>query len=425
MKLKIFLPFALVFVCSDAFCLLPSSDNADWAEKARAAAARNVPAPANKNSSTLSLIRPNQDDVLEEDEDETLVPHASAAASNPQKQPVKQLLPRQTAMQQPAAQNAVKTQKNGIQWIDSSMGHFNIKIERRKTGIMTPNLAMKFETVYQILSSNISWMMGGKADVYVYQSRDSFLRNEPVADGWSGAFFSPSENRIVMYDEPSNESHMLSHFTHELTHLFVEHFFNPSSRQHRLDPPIWMNEGLAVNMEDISANYRGGTWASDLVVINIFSSGDRKKFASQGGTIHLKDSVSSKVVFFRNFGEFLNDSSYDNATQNGWEDDWYFQAYAMIRFLFKPYNAMYPEKRIQFEQFTRLLNTYSKKYDKAGRPVTDAQGRIIMQRTPVEDALRQAYGYRNINDFENKFWLWLTDVQKTGRYNLRKGRGAL
>lgn len=300
----------------------------------------------------------------------------------------------------------------GIDWISLSKGKLNVKMQRRTNGIPTPNLSMKFNNVYQSLFRNIPWLMGGSANVYVYQNRQNFLAHEPVASDWSGAFFSPENNRIVMYDEPNKVKKMLSQFEHELTHLFVENYFCPPNSG-KPEPPVWLNEGLAVNMEDITNNPQGGVWARDLIVMNILPS-------PKGPAASLKAPrpVSNVNVQFIRFSDFVNNNSYDSAVANNKVEDWYMQAYSMVRFLFKPYNNQYPEKRIQFEQLTRLLNTYQNKKDAKGQVIKDKDGRQIKIRTSLKEALKKAYGYNSIDDFELKFWQWLYPYQAEQRDKL-------
>lgn len=300
----------------------------------------------------------------------------------------------------------------GVDWINLSKGKLNVKMQRRKQGIPTPNLSMKFNNVYQSLFRNIPWLMGGSANVYVYQNRQDFLAHEPVASDWSGAFFSPENNRIVMYDEPDNVSKMLSQFEHELTHLFVENYFCPPG-SNKPEPPVWINEGLAVNMEDITNKASGGVWARDLIVMNLLPSSK-----SPAANLRAPRPISNATVRFLKFSDFVQKDSYDSAVAAGKVEDWYMQAYAMVRFLFKPYNSQYPEKRIQFEQFTKLLNTYQYKKNAKGQFVKDEQGRKIKIRTPLQEALNKAYGFNNIDDFEMKFWQWLYPYQAEQRAKL-------
>ena len=313
----------------------------------------------------------------------------------------------------------VKTPKTnpdpeGVDWISLSKGKLNVKMQRRTHGVSTPNLSLKFNNVYQSLFRNIPWLMGGSANAYVYQNRKDFLAHESVASDWSGAFFSPDNNRIVLYDEPDNVNKMLRQFEHELTHLFMENYYCPPGST-KPEPPVWLNEGLAVNMEDITNNVSGGVWANDLVAMTILPSPK-----SPAASLKVPRPVSNATTQFILLSDFVKNDSYDSAVAAGKVEDWYMQAYAMVRFLFKPYNNQYPEKRMQFEQFTKLLNTYQNKKDSKGRLVKDEQGHQVKTRVPVLAALQKAYGFNNMDDFEMKFWQWLYEYQRNQREKLKK-----
>ena len=215
-----------------------------------------------------------------------------------------------------------------------------------------------------------------------------------------------------MYDEPDNVDKMLSQFQHELTHLFVENYFCPKGSA-KPEPPIWLNEGLAVNMEDIANKSSGGVWANDLIVMNLIPSPK-----SPAASLRPPRPISNADVQFIKFSDFIKNDSYDSAVAAGKVQDWYMQAYAMVRFLFKPYNNQYPEKRIQFEQFTKLLNTYQNKRNSKGKLLKDEAGRQIKTRLSVAAALKKAYGYNSIDDFELKFWQWLYQYQTDERAKL-------
>ena len=328
-----------------------------------------------------------------------------------------------------------QNQTDDIKWINSNLGGFQIKIEPHTRGMMTPNLAMQFNEVFQMLRQNIAWMIPGKVNIEVYQDKKSFLQhNSDIADDWSGAFFDPDRNIIVMYDEPSHQKQMMKKFAHELTHLFVENTFNPpKSKAPKKEPPVWLNEGIAVNMEDLAKTPHGGVWNHDLVVINIFSGDDYETFKQlkeNGGLSKeekralTKSAVSDKVVFFQDFDDFMEPDSYDKAVARGKVDDWYLQAYAMVRFLFRSSNSATPNKRMQFQQFITTLAKYTTKTDANGQPILSADGKKIMARPSEEEALKIAYKYQNIFAFEVDFWRWLTTFQAQGRKKIKdKAKG--
>ena len=64
-----------------------------------------------------------------------------------------------------------------IKWIKSNLGGFQINIEPHTRGMMSPNLAMQFNGVFQMLRQNVEWMIPGKVNVEVYQDKKSFLIN--------------------------------------------------------------------------------------------------------------------------------------------------------------------------------------------------------------------------------------------------------
>lgn len=323
-----------------------------------------------------------------------------------------------------------QNETSDIKWINSNLGGFQIKIEPHTRGMMTSNLAMEFDGIFQMLRQNIAWMIPGKVNVEVYQDKKSFLtHNSDIAQDWSGALFDPGRNIIVMYDEPKHRKRMMKKFAHELTHLFVENTFNPpNSKAPKKEPPVWLNEGLAVNMEDIAQTPHGGVWQHDLVVINIFSGGEHEalKMRKQNGGLTNKEkegfrkfAVSDKIVFFQNFVDFIEPNSYDKALSNGKVDDWYLQAYAMVRFLFRPDNSVTPGKRMQFRQFMETLAKYAPKTDESGKPVLSEDGKKIMVRPTVEEALKTAYKYQDVLAFEEDFWKWLTIYQAQGRRKIK------
>ena len=323
-----------------------------------------------------------------------------------------------------------QNQDSDIKWINSNLGGFQIKIEPHTRGMMSSNLAMQFNSVFQMLRQNIFWMIPSKVNVEVYQDKKSFLiHNRDIAEDWSGALFDPGRNIIVMYDEPKRQKHMMKKFAHELTHLFVENTFNPpDSKAPRTEPPIWLNEGLAVNMEDLAKTPHGGVWNHDMVVINIFSGGEHEtlKYRKQMGGLTPQEkealrkfAVSDKVVFFQNFVDFIEPDSYDKALSAGKVDDWYLQAYAMVRFLFRPDNSPTPSKHMQFQQFIETLTKYTPKVDESGKPVVSEDGKKIMIRPSMEQALKTAYRYQNVLAFETDFWKWLTVYQAQGRKKIR------
>ncbi len=311
----------------------------------------------------------------------------------------------------------------GVTWVPSKSTHFDIYTQKRSSGISSSNMAMTFENAYQTLRRFIPWMMSGRVRVFVYQDREAYQRHEPNARGWSRAMAYPTRGEIVVYDEPGRTQELREVFTHELTHIFTQQFFD-SQQTGELMTPLWLDEGLAVFMEDQAAGMQGGVWSEDLRTLN-FQRGRRQKRSGLGskafngsfGKSHRsgmgresrhrarkKETPVSLVPFAR----FMQENSLRAAEEKKRVQEWYFQAFAMVRFLLNPSGGMSPSNRMQFEQFTRLVAQGEKRRDPStGFLVKDANGKIVYDRYNVEQALGRAYRYGSVSNFEDRFWDWI------------------
>ena len=304
----------------------------------------------------------------------------------------------------------------GVTWVASKSTHFDIYTEKRTSGVGSANMGMLFESSYQTLRRFIPWMMSGKVRVFVYQDHQSYLRHEPNAQAWTRALAYPTRGEIVVYDEPGKSQELKEVFTHELTHIFTQQFFDKHNTG-RIMTPTWLDEGLAVYMEDHAYNGRqGGPWNHDFKTINFqrdpsqsapsFSS--KSMFGSSGSS---KSSFGSKrkgpPLYFTPFEAFMQEGSLQSSEGRGKTQDWYFQAYTMVRFLLNPAGGTSPSNRMQFEQFTRLLAQGEALRDPStGFLVKDSRGKTVYQPYSVEKALGRAYRYGTIANFEDNFWRW-------------------
>ena len=306
-----------------------------------------------------------------------------------------------------------------VQWQRSNTTHFTIYTQKRDNGIGSSNMGMIFESAYSTLRRNIPWMMSDKVRVFVYQDHNSYLKHEPNAKAWTRALAYPTRGEIVVYDEPGKQQELKEVFTHELVHIFTQKYFD-SHHTGRLMTPEWLDEGLAVYMEDQAySGRRGGPWANDFRTLNFqrsketqlanFSSsnmfGGARSFTSgrQGG---------GPVLYFMPFDDFMQNGSLASMEGRDKTQDWYFQAYTMVRFLLNPSGGMSPSNRMQFEQFTRLIAQGEQVRDsRTGFPARDADGRPIYRPYPVEQALSRAYRYNSIASFEDAFWRWADNAR--------------
>ena len=301
----------------------------------------------------------------------------------------------------------------GVTWINSKSTHFDIYTQKRTNGISSSNMSMTFESAYQTLRRFIPWMMSGRVRVFVYQDHQSYLKHEPNAKPWTRALAYPTRGEIVVYDEPGKNQELKEVFTHELTHIFTQQFFD-SHQTGRIMTPTWLDEGLAVLLEDQAYNgSKGGPWNNDFKTLNfqrdpsteVASFGSSSMFGSSAKKLTAKK--PGKPVYLVPFAEFMEEGSLAAAEGQKKTQDWYFQAYLMVRFLLNPAGGSSPSNRMQFEQFTRLLSEGEAVRNPAtGFLVKDSRGKTVYRPYSVEKALGRAYRYNTIANFEDNFWRW-------------------
>ncbi len=313
----------------------------------------------------------------------------------------------------------------GVQWLPSKSTHFDIYTQKPNGSIGSANMAMTFETAYDTLRRFIPWMMSGRVRVFVYQDHNSYLRYEPNAKAWTRAVAYPTRGEIVVYDEPGKTQELKEVFAHELTHIFTQQFFD-KHQTGRIMTPTWLDEGLAVLVEDqMFGGKQGGPWDRDYRTLrferdpktmpasfgskSMFGGFQPKPFTpiSQRG----KGSINrrGKPVRLEPFEAFMQEGSLDAAEGQNKVQKWYLQAYLMVRFLLNPAGGMSPSNRMQFEQFTRLIaDGEAVRNPSTGFLVKDARGKQVYEPYSVESALGRAYRYNNIAAFEDNFWKWLS-----------------
>lgn len=332
----------------------------------------------------------------------------------------------------------------GVEWKFNKSNHFDIYTEVSTNGnISSSNMAMLFESSYQTLRRFIPWMMSNRVRVFVYQDHNSYLLHEPDAKGWARAVAYPLRGEIVVYDEPGHQQELKESFTHELTHIFTQDFFD-KHKTGRTMVPVWLDEGLAVLVEDQAYNgVKGGPWNNDYLTLNFqrdpsqeltpfgsksgFGSttgfgksafGSRSGFGSSfgqnpgpqrpGGSRKGKFGRRGRPVVLTPFEEFMQENSLDIAEGQNKVQKWYLQAYLMVRFLLNPSGSSSPSNRMQFEQFTRLISEGEvMRSPSTGFVMKDKKGNTMYQPYDVEKALGRAYHYNSVTNFEDSFWRWL------------------
>lgn len=398
-------------------------------KRAQAAKKTSKPTALEKDIEKSNALLPASEQAAQESEGE--LSEEEAAADAELEYAVKMLEKSKEAVQTAgryippsAAQNKPKTVpapnkkfnpnafRPGVTWQESNSTHFTIYTQKRSSGISSSNMSMTFESAYQTLRRFIPWMMSGKVRVFVYQDHQSYLRHEPNAKAWTRALAYPTRGEIVVYDEPGKNQELKEVFTHELTHIFTQQFFD-RHKTGRIMTPTWLDEGLAVLMEDQAYNgMKGGPWNNDFKTVN-FQRDPSEKVATFGSSSMFGSARTftskrpGKPVYLVPFAEFMEEGSLSAAEGRGKTQDWYFQAYLMVRFLLNPAGGSSPSNRMQFEQFTRLLSQGEPvRNASTGFLVKDSRGKTVYQPYSVDKALGRAYRYSTIANFEDNFWRW-------------------
>ncbi len=192
-------------------------------------------------------------------------------------------------------------------WHLKSSPHFDIYHEAN----WSPNsIALELERIYGKLRMNVSmfapWMVKEKTKVYIYRTQHSYLNGEFNPPRWSKGLAYFATKTVVVYDS-GDMPKLRATLAHELSHLYF--------------PPQWLNEGLAVMMEDASYT-KDGPWATNL------------PYFPQDKIIPLTRFFSTRL------------DQVKSDTDIGY---WYMQAFGVTAYLFKPH------LRIQFKNFCTLL----------------------------------------------------------------------
>lgn len=310
----------------------------------------------------------------------------------------------------------------GVEWLPSKSKHFDIYTQKPNGSMGSANMSLTFETAYQTLYRFIPWMMSDKARAFVYQDHNSYLRYEPEAQAWTRAMAYPTRGEIVVYDEPGHIQELQEVFSHELTHIFTQQFFD-KHKTGRLMTPLWLDEGLAVYVEDHmnTGRRRGGPWdhdyrtlrferdpstmANSFASTSMFGFGKPKSFQPPKYRQEPRSfKRHGKPVRLLPFEEFMKDSSLSSAEGQNRTQTWYLQAYLMVRFLLEGEAG----HKMKFQQFTRLIaEGEAVRNPSTGFLVKDSRGKQVYEPYSVEKALAKAYHYNSIAAFEDAFWNWL------------------
>lgn len=202
-------------------------------------------------------------------------------------------------------------------WRIKSSPHFEVLHE----SAWSPSaIILELETMFSTMRLNMGmfapWMAAEKIKIYVYARQNSYLNGEFAPPKWSKGLAYPAKKIVVVYDT-GDAIKLKAVLAHELAHLYFEGYFSEKLKY----PPQWLNEGLAVYMEDVVFP-QGGPWRRALPY-----------FAPE------------RRLAFNVFSEAKPDQLGSDARIS----DWYLQSFAMLTYLYRPH------MRLQFKNFCDAL----------------------------------------------------------------------
>lgn len=251
------------------------------------------------------------------------------------------------------ALSAAAARAGGWDWRETLTPHFRVL---HQSAWLPPGLTIGIEHINFRLRmdlgvfSNLSGR--DRANIYLYRDMDSYVHGEFSPPPWSNGVAVYDKNAVAIPAMQETAS-MLRVLAHENTHLIFVKYFREAHR----DPPSWVNEGLAMLEEADSPEHpETSQWYQNMVAMDPRSWFPMETFFRINPTKDLQDNKEEVAKF-------------------------YVQAYSITHFLVRKHS------HLQFKSFCDRLR--------------DGQS--------VEDALRLAYQYRSLGDFENRWRLWLKD----------------
>ena len=247
-------------------------------------------------------------------------------------------------------------------WHLKDSPHFEIYYESNWS---PSSIELELERLYGKMRLSVSmfapWMVKEKTKIYIYKDQNSYLNGEFDPPKWSKGLAYFSKKTVVVFDS-GDMVKLRAVAAHELSHLYFESFYGEYLKY----PPQWLNEGLAVLMEDLSYSEEG-PWTQAL------------KYFPKEKILPLGD-------FFR-----LKIDQMDSDEQIGY---WYLESFGAVSYLFRP------RMRLQFKNFCTLL--------RKGEPLDSALWKFYRLNGPagMESPWREwlrTYGSKETQGFSTEY----------------------
>ena len=225
--------------------------------------------------------------------------------------------------------------------------HFIINYKKEVDNSYVRKIKSTAERYYRIITQQFnfyrdkSWIWENRAKVFIANDRDDYLESFECSP-WSAACV--NYHGKIIYTYPNQEK-FTSVFVHELTHIIFREYIGGGKF------PLWLDEGVAVYMEDKYAHtYRGGI-----------------PFLKQkiGENTYIKFSELDSITI-----ESLNSKSQDDVNL------FYLESFSIISFIMKRYG------KYKFSSFLRAL--------RKGLGVEEALAKVF-------------YNFKDLNKMEAKW----------------------
>ncbi len=237
-------------------------------------------------------------------------------------------------------------------WHEAMTPHFEVKHEE---AFMPPGFTMGLEKIHSRLRLDLAmfspWMSKERLKLYVYATKDSYVKSEFQPPDWSNGIALYSQRTVLVYEQERKEK-LLQIIAHETTHLLFEGYWGEVGKM----PPQWLNEGLAMLEETDADHPERGDWF--------------------GAMVNMKKVMPLDELFELKPTQDLAQKGDKEAV-----DVFYTQSYALVYFLFRTHT------KLQFKNFVSELRDGA----------------------PIEAALWKTYRYHSLADFDTAWRNWLRD----------------
>ncbi len=135
-------------------------------------------------------------------------------------------------------------------WHKTVLPHFIVYSQSARR---PPNFDLSMGRIHQRLSFDLSmfspWMAKDDISIYLYHDPQSYAQGEFHPPAWSNGLALYEKRVVLVYEQPGEtkaaDKKLMEVIAHESTHLYFESYWAELGKM----PPVWINEGLAMNEE--------------------------------------------------------------------------------------------------------------------------------------------------------------------------------